>query len=172
MMGVEMLSTGEVACFGRDRYEAYLKGLVATGFALPRRAIFLSIGGVFQKEEMLSSVEKLNELGFALYCSKGSWEYYTQKGIQVNLVEWPNDESNDGGVTSSSKTASAVSTIAELISKKDFDLAINLPIRGSGAYRVSACVSMGYKTRRMTIDNGIPLITDVKCAKLFVEVRY
>lgn len=42
-----MLSTGEVGCFGQDRFEAYLKGLIATGFVLPKRAIFLSIGGVF-----------------------------------------------------------------------------------------------------------------------------
>lgn len=45
VMGVEMLSTGEVACFGRTRQEAYLKGLLSTGFRLPKLAIFLSIGG-------------------------------------------------------------------------------------------------------------------------------
>jgi hypothetical protein len=47
VMGVEMLSTGEVACFGRNREEAYLKGLLATGFQLPKKAIFLSVGGVY-----------------------------------------------------------------------------------------------------------------------------
>lgn len=46
-MGVEMVSTGEVACFGSNRYEAYLKGLLSTGFALPQKAIFLSVGGVY-----------------------------------------------------------------------------------------------------------------------------
>ncbi len=45
MLGVEMASTGEVACFGRNRYEAYLKGLLSTGFTIPKKAIFLSIGG-------------------------------------------------------------------------------------------------------------------------------
>ena len=35
--GVEMASTGEVACFGRTKYEAYLKGLIATGFKLPKK---------------------------------------------------------------------------------------------------------------------------------------
>ncbi|KAG9937210.1 carbamoyl-phosphate synth, partial [Aureobasidium melanogenum] len=34
--GVEMASTGEVACFGRTKYEAYMKALVATGFRLPK----------------------------------------------------------------------------------------------------------------------------------------
>lgn len=44
MLGVEMSSTGEVACFGDNRYEAYLKGMLSTGFQIPKRGILLSIG--------------------------------------------------------------------------------------------------------------------------------
>ncbi len=33
-LGVEMLSTGEVACFGKNHHEAYLKALSATGFKI------------------------------------------------------------------------------------------------------------------------------------------
>lgn len=44
MLGVEMASTGEVACFGENRYEAYLKGLLSTGFKIPKECILLSIG--------------------------------------------------------------------------------------------------------------------------------
>lgn len=44
MLGVEMASTGEVACFGDNRYEAYLKAMMSTGFQLPKKAILLSIG--------------------------------------------------------------------------------------------------------------------------------
>jgi hypothetical protein len=44
MLGVEMASTGEVACFGENRYEAYLKALMSTGFQIPKKAILLSIG--------------------------------------------------------------------------------------------------------------------------------
>ena len=35
MLGVEMMSTGEVGCFGDDLHEALLHGLVATGFRFP-----------------------------------------------------------------------------------------------------------------------------------------
>lgn len=45
MLGVEMVSTGEVGCFGKNHYEAYLKGLLSTGFVMPKSKIFLSIGG-------------------------------------------------------------------------------------------------------------------------------
>lgn len=39
-----MVSTGEVACFGDNRYEAYLKGMMSTGFHIPQKGILLSIG--------------------------------------------------------------------------------------------------------------------------------
>lgn len=44
MLGVEMASTGEVACFGENRYEAYLKAMMSTGFCIPKNSILLSIG--------------------------------------------------------------------------------------------------------------------------------
>lgn len=44
MLGVEMASTGEVACFGENRYEAYLKAMMSTGFRIPEKSILLSIG--------------------------------------------------------------------------------------------------------------------------------
>lgn len=34
-LGVEMSSTGEVACFGRDIHEAFLQALLASNFKLP-----------------------------------------------------------------------------------------------------------------------------------------
>lgn len=44
MLGVEMASTGEVACFGDNRNEAYLKAMLSTGFQFPTKGILLSIG--------------------------------------------------------------------------------------------------------------------------------
>lgn len=44
MLGVEMASTGEVACFGDNRHEAYLKAMMSTGFSIPEKSILLSIG--------------------------------------------------------------------------------------------------------------------------------
>lgn len=60
--------------------------------------------------------------------------------------------------------------LAEFLTKKQFDLVINLPMRNGGARRVSSFMTHGYRTRRLAIDYSIPLITDVKCTKLLVEV--
>ena len=45
-LGVEMSSTGEVACFGKTMHEAYLLALKATRFKMPTKThnILLSIG--------------------------------------------------------------------------------------------------------------------------------
>ena len=43
ILGVEMASTGEVACFGVDVHEAFLKAMLSTGFKLPEKSIALTI---------------------------------------------------------------------------------------------------------------------------------
>jgi len=60
--------------------------------------------------------------------------------------------------------------LADFLSRKQFDLVINLPMRNGGARRVSNFMTHGYRTRRLAVDYSVPLITDVKCAKLLVEV--
>jgi carbamoyl-phosphate synthase/aspartate carbamoyltransferase len=44
-----MQSTGEVACFGRNQYEAYLKGLIAVHTKLPTKTVFVGIGPFDEK---------------------------------------------------------------------------------------------------------------------------
>ena len=63
LAGVEMASTGEVACFGEDRYEAYLKAMLSTGFSIPRKNILLSIGSfkVCLNHDRLTSGEGVND---------------------------------------------------------------------------------------------------------------
>jgi hypothetical protein len=43
-LGVEMSSTGEVACFGENMHEAFLKAQLSTHFALPKKNILFSTG--------------------------------------------------------------------------------------------------------------------------------
>lgn len=59
--------------------------------------------------------------------------------------------------------------MADFLANRHFDLVINLPMRDAGARRVSNIATHGYRTRRMAVDFAVPLITNVKCAKLLVE---
>lgn len=60
--------------------------------------------------------------------------------------------------------------LADFLAKELFDLVINLPMRNGDTRRVSNFLTHGYRTRRFAVDYAVPLVTDVKCAKLLVEV--
>lgn len=89
-LGVEMQSTGEVACFGMNQYEAFLKAMLSTGFKLPDKNILLSIGTLERKLEFVPVVQKLQEMGFQLYATKNTHDSLTSQGVQgLSLVYKP-----------------------------------------------------------------------------------
>ena len=81
--------------------------------------------------------------------------------FQIKAVDWPFEEGGNGANERS---------ILDYLAQNKFDMVINLPLRTSGSRRASSFITHGYRTRRMAIDFSIPLITDIKCAKLFIEV--
>ncbi|XP_015120937.1 CAD protein [Diachasma alloeum] len=164
-LGVEMASTGEVACFGDDRYEAYLKGMMSTGFYIPQKGILLSIGSFKHKMELLSSIRSLNKMGYKLYASMGTADFYTEHGVEVEPVQWTFENID----VNEDSSPSELRHLADFLSKKHFDLVINLPMRNGGARRVSNFMTHGYRTRRLAVDYSVPLVTDVKCAKMLVD---
>lgn len=165
ILGVEMASTGEVACFGRDKYEAYLKAMIASGLKLPTKNVLLSIGSFSEKQELLPAVKTLHQLGFTLYGSSGSADFYSEQGIPViHLEALPEDDDWRGGEDNSKAAYSLLSHLTQGLSS----LFISLPSKNKYR-RPASFTSMGYRARRLAIDRSIPLITNVKNAKLFVE---
>uniref|UniRef100_A0A3B4TF12 Multifunctional protein CAD n=1 Tax=Seriola dumerili TaxID=41447 RepID=A0A3B4TF12_SERDU len=166
VLGVEMTSTGEVACFGENRYEAYLKAMLSTGFKIPKKNILLSIGSYKNKSELLPTVQALESMGYDLYASLGTADFYTEHGVKVTAVDWPFEE--DDSECPKEKQRSIMNYLEE----NHFDLVINLSMRNSGGRRLSSFVTKGYRTRRMAIDYSVPLIIDIKCTKLFVQALH
>ncbi|CAH0382214.1 unnamed protein product [Bemisia tabaci] len=163
MLGVEMASTGEVACFGDNRYEAYLKAMMSTGFQWPEKAILLSIGSFKHKMELLPSIRSLQKMGYKLYASMGTADFYTEHGVDVQPVHWNFENIGEHA------TSGDLNHLANFLLNKSFDLVINLPMRNGGARRASSFMTHGYRTRRLAVEHSVPLVTDVKCAKLLVE---
>ena len=65
-----MASTGEVASFGKDIYEAYWASLQSTtGFKLPRARSGVLIGGDISQPVLKKVAKRFSDLGFKLYCS-------------------------------------------------------------------------------------------------------
>jgi len=155
--GVEMASTGEVACFGRTKYEAYLKALIATGFKLPKKNILLSIGSFKDKVEMLPSIKKLAELKYTLFATAGTADYLEENGVPCKFMEALADDSQR-----------AEYSLTHALANNLIDLYINLP-SANRFRRPASYMSKGYRTRRMAVDYQTPLVTNVKNAKILIE---
>ncbi|KAF4763059.1 hypothetical protein HAV15_001532 [Penicillium sp. str.  len=160
VLGVEMASTGEVASFGRDKYEAYLKALLSTGFRLPRRNILFSIGSYKEKLEMLPSIKKLHDLDYNLFATAGTADFLKENGVPVKYLEHlPDHEEED---------MKSEYSLTQHLSNNLIDLYINLP-SNNRFRRPANYMSKGYRTRRMAVDYQTPLVTNVKNAKILIE---
>ena len=84
--------------------------------------------------------------------------------LQVKAVDWPYEDTGD------KKGSVQQRTIADYLAENRLDLVINLPMRNGGARAASSFITQGYRARRMAVDYSVPLITDIKCSKLFIEV--
>ncbi|CAI5756041.1 unnamed protein product [Candida verbasci] len=158
ILGVEMASTGEVATFGRNKYEAYLKSLLSTGFKLPKKNILFSIGSFKEKQELLPSISKLNDLGYKIFATAGTADFIKEHGIPVHYLE----------VLSKDEDQKSEYSLTQHLANNLIDLYVNLP--SSNRFRRPASyMSKGYESRRMAVDYAIPLVTNVKNAKLLVE---
>lgn len=116
----------------------------------------------------------LVKMGFRLYGTPGTAEYYNQLGIEViPVLKYPEADNevlkksiHQGCNTKCPHQTShyGVRNVVDLIKSGIVDLVINVP---DGYYKEN--VSKGYMMRRTTVDFGIPLITNVKVAKMYVD---
>ena len=94
-LGVEMSSTGEVACFGSDVQEAFLQALLSTTFKLPQlskdKYILISFAEDKIRAEFQESLELLLSMGYNIAGTPGTAEYYTQLGFKLTTLLKPND---------------------------------------------------------------------------------
>ncbi|MEN9560955.1 MAG: carbamoyl-phosphate synthase (glutamine-hydrolyzing) large subunit, partial [Candidatus Parcubacteria bacterium] len=147
---VEMASTGEVACFGDSYAEALLSAMLASGMRLPKKAIFVTLGGDEHKVKLLPSLEKLSAMGFKMYATEHTAAFLRTHNLECERVY----KINEGG------TPSAISIIEE----KLVDLIINIPSQPLARDQAD-----GFVIRRKAVDMNVPLITNRQLAEAFVS---
>jgi methylglyoxal synthase len=149
-LGVEMQSTGEVACFGINQYEAFLKAWISAGNTLPTKNILVTVGPALQKIEFMQQARMYMEMGFQLYATKNTYEALKQAGFETcTLVYKP--------------TVKREPNICTMLQNGKLDLVINVPDSMD-----SQALTDGFELRRATVDSNTPLITDIKTAGLMV----
>ena len=151
VLGVEMMSTGEVGCIGSDLHEALLHGLRAAGMRFPRKGVLLSLGPLADKYWFAEEARSLaGELELPIYATAGTAEMLQALDIPCQSV------AKDG--------AGEGPTAMDLIDDAHIDLVINIPREYDEQGRPD-----GYQIRRRAIDAGVPLITDLQLARALVE---
>lgn len=155
VLRVEMSSTGEVACFGDTAEEAYLKSIISTGFSLREKTALITVGGNENKLRFAESVWRLKNLGFTLFATRNTHAFLKSKGVKTTFVAKVYEKANP--------------SVIDLIKSHKVSLVINLSEDYHNGSLHKKEETDGYLIRRATIDNNIPLITDLNAARFFVN---
>ena len=155
VLRVEMSSTGEVACFGETAEEAYLKSLISTGFSLEKRSALITVGGNENKLRFAESVWRMKNLGFTLYATHNTHLFLKSKGVRTKRISKVYEGKRPN--------------VIDIIKNHDVSLVINLSEDYNNGSLYKKEGTDGYIIRRATIDNNIPLITDLNAARFFVK---
>lgn len=152
VLGVDMSSTGEVGCLGDDFDEALLNALIATGYKIPKKSVLFSSGATKSKVDLLDASHLLHQKGYELYATAGTAAFLNSHGIPTTPVFWPDERPH------------AENNVMKMIAEHKFELIVNIPKN-----HTKRELTNGYRIRRGAIDHNIPLITNARLAKAFIE---
>jgi len=120
---------------------------------LPNKNILISCGSFKEKQEILSSAAKLVSKGFKLFGTPGTADFLNEHGVETKPLQWPEEASQDDF------------GVSKHLQSNMIDLAFIMPSQNRFR-RPSSFFSRGYMTRRLAVDNHIPLITNIKVTRL------
>lgn len=153
VLGVEMTSTGEVACYGSSKEEAFLKALLSTGFKLPERNILLSVHQSYS-DELTHYAFQLHELGYTLFATRETANILKKNHVPCNILGYPTateiDETNS----------------LDMLHANEIGLVVKISTPQSNRLKDN------YILRRTAVDFGIPLLTNMSLFKLFTDSIY
>ena len=149
VLGVDMASTGEVGCLGDDVSEAVLKSMLSVGQRIPEKSILLSTGTAYQKVDMLDASRLLQDKGYKIYATGGTYRFLKENGINSTHVYWPSDTREPQAL--------------KLLHEHKIDMVVNIP-----RDLTAGELDNGYKIRRAAIDLNIPLFTNARLASAFI----
>ncbi|RXG47788.1 hypothetical protein VDGE_04183 [Verticillium dahliae] len=153
-LGVEMASTGEIACFGKDLVEAYWASLQSTmNFRMPEPGEGLLFGGELSEPWLTTIVDHLAPLGFKLFAADAEVKRFIESsakgGASVEVIEFPKEDKR---------------ALREVFQKYDIRGVFNL-----ARARGKTVMDVDYVMRRNAVDFGVPLFMEPKTAMLFAQ---
>jgi carbamoyl-phosphate synthase large subunit len=157
VLGVEMQSTGEVACHGNSFHDALSKAHEAAGYNLPLSgSALITIGGQKNKEKMLSAISLINSMKFNILATEHTAEFIknniTTNVQEVHKISEPIRKPN----------------IADLLYDNKIDFIINIPST-STIEKYVGMLDDEYQIRRKAVEMGIPVLTTIESAISFIH---
>lgn len=83
VLGVDMASTGEVGCLGRDFDEALLNAMISVGHHIPTKGVLVSSGDARAKVDMLEACRLLDSCGYKIYATPGTAAFLASNGVNA-----------------------------------------------------------------------------------------
>jgi carbamoyl-phosphate synthase large subunit len=157
VLGVEMQSTGEVACFGNTFYDALSKSYIAAGYSLPLSgSALITVGGIKNKEKILPLISMISLMNFRILATEHTAEYFEKSGFKnVDLVYKISEPERHPN-------------ILNLLTNRKIDFIINIPSTSTVEKYVGMLYDE-YLIRRKAVEMGIPVLTTVESAISFIK---
>lgn len=146
---VEMASTGEVACIGRNFQEAFFNAWLATEQTVNNKSVLVSVADS-QKMKLLPLLQQLDEANWQIYSTEGTHQFLAQNGVASYFV-YKTSEKHEPNIKS-------------IIADRKVDLIVNIPSSSSSNVQTD-----GFLIRRMAIDHHIALTTNLQSAQIILQ---
>ncbi|MBO3799644.1 MAG: carbamoyl-phosphate synthase (glutamine-hydrolyzing) large subunit [Candidatus Brockarchaeota archaeon] len=154
VLGVEMRSTGEVACIGYDFIDTFVRAWISSGLSLPSRnsIIFITVRDE-DKPGAAELAKRLVEMGFTIAATRGTRSFLSSRGfVNVMLVNRLSERVEEGVDSMSFLTSGRIG------------LVINTPdLRDKETLRDM------YVIRRTAVEFAIPVVTSLEVAERIIE---
>src|SRR5271157_222485 len=163
ILGVEMVSTGEVACLGMSFEEALLKSLIAAEFEIPLdskrpdgkgKVVLITVGGYELKQQLIPIARRLITMGFRIFATEHTAQAFLDEDINVTTVykiSEPHRKPN----------------LVDCLLNGTIALVINIPMTITEE-KLVAMLEDEYQIRRKAVEFGIPVLTNMELVNAVV----
>ena len=158
ILGVEMQSTGEVACFGKNFFDAISKAMISAGYHVPSPGgnILVTIGGQTIKKAILPLVHIMQRLGYNILSTEHTSDFLIKNGISnvttIYKISEPDRKPN----------------ISDYLLNESLELIINIP-QSSVIEKYADMLEDEYIIRRKSVELGVPVLTNIETVNVYIK---
>ncbi|MGF0039356.1 carbamoyl-phosphate synthase large subunit [Peptoniphilaceae bacterium SGI.131] len=151
-LGPEMKSTGEVLGGDVTLEKALYKAMISSGIKIPTYGSVLMTVADSDKKEALELAQRFKNIGYGIYTTKGTHDYFSDKGLETQEVSRITAEDDKG------------MDVLDIIIKGKVNYVINTISQDSDSAKD------GFLIRRVSAENNMPCFTSLDTADAIVKV--